>query len=375
MRDSGAGTMRRPSYSPPTGAHTRPHVGAVGAAAALALLECDPSSVLVRPLGGRKGRSAAALARELYTEALETQPPADLLEFDSPAATSSAAVADPAVTMPPVVAAVASAASPASQGAREPMVQLDTASGLWPGDVVLARYGPRGVFYRARIVRVYSRNGASLADVEWLRPPADCREDGEYLTGVGADLDDTRHRHALQVDRDLRSAHGGSHAHGAGSPETQLPRATAAPTPFLPPPPGPSRPAGSAAPASALPDLLDLQGTPAEATDLLGGNSPAPAAAAAPQAVPAAPGVGAPGVWTTPGSWAPLQPGPGGCDGAGGPSAAAWAAPNAVARSPMPATGLQPLGTVPPQALQPERFGFVSDMISRATDAPGSAGT
>merc|ERR1719221_894001 len=72
-------------------------MGAIGAATALDLLKRDPDSLLASPSGGafpmgRRDKSAAKLARERYMQALETKAPADLLDFDSPAAASSAMV-------------------------------------------------------------------------------------------------------------------------------------------------------------------------------------------------------------------------------------------------------------------------------------------
>mmetsp|Transcript_60176 Transcript_60176/g.166538 ORF Transcript_60176/g.166538 Transcript_60176/m.166538 type:complete len:407 (-) Transcript_60176:162-1382(-) len=404
-------TARRPSYSPPTGAHVYPGRAPAGprtsgsAATALALLECDPEKVLAGPLPGRPGRSAAALARERYREALKV--PADLLEFDSPpAAASSATAEDSAAPAQPVLAAAAPSAAPATVSSAIPSGSAP--SGLWPGDTVLARYGPRGCFYRARIVRVYSRNGASLADVEWLRPQAGMPEDGLYLSGAGIDFDDIVHRQGLKVDTDLRSAHSSGSLRMGGA-TAELPQAMA---PILPPPPGQTRagaPTAVGASAGALGDLLDLQGPPNEAADLLSGGpalvpvAAAPAAPAvadlsgtAPMAMPTGMAVssgpamhmgamGANGTWGALGTWGTPHPGAlASATGGAGP-AVAPAAPAAVPRDPLGAAPLlgvtaapwpQPamVGPLQPPAAQPERFGFVSDMISRAADAPAGTG-
>lgn len=415
MRDSGAMKVRQPSYSPPTGAHVRPRVSSGSAATALALLECDPETVLTGPLGGRNRRSAAALAREQYKEALERQAPADLLEFDSPAALSSAAVPDPMVTMPSVVAAAADAAAPATASSAAPSGPGSAAAGLWPGDAVLARYGPRDCFYRARIVRIYSRSGESLADVEWLRPQAGMPEDGLHLPSAGSNLDSTIHRHGLKVDTDLRSSQGGDFVH-VSEGVAALPRVAVAP--ILPPPPGQSRsapPADAVGGAGALHDLLDLQSTSNEAEDLLGVSS-APAAQSVAPAVSLAAGLAAPsggmpagavagmaslpaeasrmpalhpsipgatGTLGATGAWGTMQPGVA-FAGSGTDASVAFATSAGAFRGPemmpLPVAGglaspvAEPWRQVvePMQSLasQQERFGFVSDMLSRAADAP-----
>jgi len=387
----------------------RPRVTSGSAATALALLECDPDKLVLGPLGGRNRQSAAARARECYKEALGRQAPADLLEFDSPAAASSAAVPDLAVAMPAVVAAAAAAAAPATASSAVPSENADVAAGLWPGDAVLARYGPRDCFYRARIVRIYSRNGESLADVEWLRPQAGTPEDGLYLP-TGTNLDSNLHRHGLKVATDLRYANGGGSVDADGV--AALPRATVAP---LPPPPGQTRGVALAAGAGELHDLLDLQGAAGEAADLLGGSPVLAAEAMAPAAAafsadlmggaPAAGHMGmaslpvdahmasrppmqhsnmplANGTWGAQGAWGTAQPGLASAGAVGSPPVV-LPAPDSASRGPgmmpLPATGGSapsvaapwlPVESPQPLVTSPERFGFVSDMISKAADAP-----
>lgn len=352
----------------------RPRVSSGSAATALALLECDPETVLTGPLGGRQRRSAAALAREQYKEALARQAPADLLEFDSPAALSSAAVPDPAVTMPLVVAAAADAAAPATASSWAPSGPANAAAGLWPGDTVLARYGPRDCFYRARIVRIYSRSGESLADVEWLRPQAGMPEDGLCLPSASSNLDSTLHCHGLKVDTDLRSLHGGGSVRVSDG-AAELPRASVAP--LLPPPPGQMRattPAGAAGDAGALHDLLDLQGASSEASRT-------------PVLHPSLPGAnGTCGtLGGTLGAWGTVQPGMAGMafPGVGTDAPAAFSGPAGMPRGPemvpLPAAGGPAMPAAAPwlpvaEAPQPERFAFVSDMLSRAADAPAGVG-
>lgn len=231
-------------------------MGEVRAAVALDLLECDPSAVLSHPLGGRAGRqrgdkSAARLALERYKEELrrQAQVPADLLQFDSPQAAA-----------PSGFAAAASGAGVRAPAASIALSEVDACGqqdGLWPGDTVLARYGSGGGFYRARVVRVYSSRGAALADVEWLRPqvtsPAAASED--FLCNV-AGGDETLHRQGLQVDVDIHipsidSPLGASRARRGAAAAKAAAAASQASAPAL------------AAPA--VPDLLDLEWSPAQA--------------------------------------------------------------------------------------------------------------
>lgn len=330
----------------------------VDAAAALDLLECDPSSIMWSKGGGSLGsqarsggrqKSAAQLAREQYEaqaqERQARQAPVDLLDLDSPAQ---------------------AAASSASGVQLLDMGQAGQAGGqqTWPGEVVLARYGPHGGFYRARVVRVYSSRGSSLADVEWLRPQAGCIANAQFLSTSG--MDETLHRNGLQVGVDTRSLNAGT-ADGSRAPALAAvsmpppplsPLAPSAPASVavLPPSRAAAAPGGSSAPVA---DLLDFQGPEAGTQDLLGGDAVVSTSM------------------------------PGGLGGVVFPStqttaaAAAWGSPSSspTATGAMNGTatgqawtGLgqwpqQPTQMIRGRASQQERFGFVSDMISQASDS------
>jgi len=389
-----AGRGNAGSYSPPTGAPYRPAPRAVGAAAALQLLECDASKVVggatvlsaatEKNIGAsgatatasiegnrRGGRSAAALARLQYEEALQSQRQAaareDLLHLDSPAA-SSAEPSEPALLQTAIAAAVGVAAEPWGKASLETApeggdIAAAPGSCLWPGDTVLAKYNVKGDFYRARIVRVYSRGGCSLADVEWLRPPqaeavgGNSSGSGLYLTlaAEGGANNDLR-RQGLRVDADIQrlppqASHGNAmsaapvfpqSAHAAEVPlnreevlqgnittatdVTAAVAAKAAPSACVVLPRRPQ----TAGQASALPDLLDL------------GSPLAPAAATAPAA------------GATPYPWSSGFSSGGTLEG----SATACSGVAALA------------GSVCTQAAAPqERFDFVSDLIYQATAA------
>lgn len=338
-------TMHRANaYIPPIeGNHTRPRVGAIGAAAALDLLECDPASLLAKPIGGRRDKSAAKLARERYEEALESKDSIDLLEFNSPKASSSTAVGFPVTT------------ANALPG--------DAPGDLWPGETVLARYNSSSSFYRARVVRVYSSRGISLVDVEWLRPQVADTENREYLNVSNKDPDESLHSNGLQVRTDVRRP-------TSGDGIALLPQGGANASAAL-------RPAASAASTAgvAYPDLLDLQAASTQANsaapDLLGD---------APLLMPLAggPAVDAAALATTGLSM--------GASTGGGPVLTTWTAPAVGTRHPndisltvtssVPAMPSAPLNAMPAPAnpSATERFGFVSDMISKAVDAPVNTG-
>lgn len=228
--------------------HARP---CVNAAAALDLLVCDPATLLVPQWGGiagRKDKSAAKLAREQYEQLLATKVPDDLLDLDTPAASSSAAC-------------------PFLLSASDAPVTGEALPCLWPGDVVMARYGHNGGFYTARVVRVYSSRGASLVDVEWLRPQAGAPATRIHVCSTGQD--ETQNCIGLEVGKAVRRA-SDSQAHAVPPVGIAIP----AQRPSAVPAPAPSLPARKETGLSPLlPDLLDLQG-PAEASrsapDLLG---------------------------------------------------------------------------------------------------------
>mmetsp|Transcript_113737 Transcript_113737/g.361444 ORF Transcript_113737/g.361444 Transcript_113737/m.361444 type:complete len:328 (-) Transcript_113737:141-1124(-) len=288
-----AGAAAAMTYAPPTAPQRLPgnRIGYVNTAAALDLLRGDPASLtsFSPPPGGRpRGqKSAAKVALERYEEALQrqTEGPADLLEFDessspppfsvrdipeaaapvggplddllgSPAASAASgdllggspsercngdlllggiqAVPAPAL---PALASVAFAAQAVPGG----FVHSGGASGtgLWPGETVLARYVANGSWYRARIVRVYSSRGASLADIEWLRPqassPVTLQTHSEFLCNAPGEPppDETLHRHGLQVETDIRRPGSSDHAPlaqrlGAAAARTGAPEASPA---------------------------------------------------------------------------------------------------------------------------------------------------
>eukprot|EP00913_Durusdinium_trenchii_P006913 g6503.t1 len=156
--------------------------GRANAATALRLLECNPESLL--PSRGPGRTSAAKLARQRYEEALKANAvQGDLLDFDTPTTTPKGA----------------SAASQTEVEVGDITWPGSSPSTLWPGDVVLARYGPHGAFYRARVVRVYSSRGMSLADVEWIR------QDDLANDVLSHAFDESQHRHGLQVGTEVRS--------------------------------------------------------------------------------------------------------------------------------------------------------------------------
>ncbi|CAJ1330331.1 unnamed protein product [Effrenium voratum] len=187
--------MARQSYLPPSPQDAQ-GLRASGAATALRLLECNPESLL------RTGRqSAAKLARQRYEELVKAPQRGDLLDFETPTC------------------------APKDPGEAESLPG-SVPGNLWPGDTVLARYGVGGRFFRARVVRVYSSRGSSLADVEWLS-----LQGAPWDESLSPSLDAALHRHGLQVGTDLRSLEGSR------------------PQAF---------PALSGAPPEALPDLLDL---------------------------------------------------------------------------------------------------------------------
>ncbi|CAE7612348.1 unnamed protein product [Symbiodinium necroappetens] len=211
------------SYLPPSAAsQTMGAARVAGAATALRLLECNPDSLLSRPLGGRV--SAAKLARMQYQERLEAKAGdahGDLLDFEDGSAGS-----EPATS------------SQASAPYRNETLPGFVPETLWAGDTVLARYGPNGRFFRARVVRVYSSRGSSLADVEWLRTQ-DSRSGDEFL---GPLQDELLHRNGLQVGTEVRAL--------ASSGSARSSAAAGAP--------GPTAPAQEGPPAAAMPDLLDF---------------------------------------------------------------------------------------------------------------------
>lgn len=184
----------------------------VDAAAALDLLECDTSTLLpangpgleastlsptLNHLGptkssfcaseitagrGQHGKSAAQRAREIYAKAAEG------------ASGSCSDVIDGGSLVDGPASGSADIASIASTSAIH--------ENLWPGDVVLARYGPNGHFYGARIVRVYNSVGIPVVDVEWLRPQAITQPGIPCL--YNSTLDETLHRFELCVRDDIR---------------------------------------------------------------------------------------------------------------------------------------------------------------------------
>mmetsp|Transcript_63563 Transcript_63563/g.151608 ORF Transcript_63563/g.151608 Transcript_63563/m.151608 type:complete len:302 (+) Transcript_63563:149-1054(+) len=112
---------------------------------------------------------------------------------------------------------------------------------LYPGEIVLARYGPQGSWYRARVVNSYRSAGRGWADIEWLRPEAEATVGSrQFLCTSG--LDETAHRIGLEVGVNVFRP---TFAQGAPTP-LKAARSSA-----------PS-PAAVASPASLQDDLLDL---------------------------------------------------------------------------------------------------------------------
>mmetsp|Transcript_128937 Transcript_128937/g.248408 ORF Transcript_128937/g.248408 Transcript_128937/m.248408 type:complete len:357 (-) Transcript_128937:39-1109(-) len=338
----------------------------VDAAAALDLLECDPSSLVWptkgRP-GGRRDKSAAQLAREQYEAQAQArqvarQAPVDLLDLDSPAhATTSSTSGAQLLDM--------------DQGGGGQRSGAPPGRGLWPGDVILARYGPNGSFFRAKVVRVYSSRGSSLADVEWLRPQAGSGTTAQFVCSTG--MDETLHGVGLQVGVDTQGLNSAGPSDGVRAP-------TVAPVSAPPPPLTPlaaaaaavaSKPvatasaalpsragATSSASSATVTDLLDLQ---ADSTpDLLGGDavmlSGAPGGFGGATFPNSQPTAGA-SLWGGPGT----PTATGGMAGTG--TSQGW---NGLGQWPQQQTQ----SPVQRLASQQERsFGFVSDMISQASDS------
>lgn len=251
-RGSSAGGPHPRGYAPPRqDGRGPPQPRGVGdadgatAAAALEMLRCDPE--LLMTTGGlaspgadaetalpsgvsgrpRDRPSAAKLARERYAEALSAKPSApaeivDLLDLSTPTACGSSAPEDlnPSLlmlTVPsgesgssaalPGAAAFASGSGNAATLVDWPSLGNAVPTNLWPGDVLLARYGLGGnAFYRARVVRVYSSRGSTLADIEWLRPQVGSPVDSFYACSAG--VDETQNLIGLQVSEDLRGLPG-----------------------------------------------------------------------------------------------------------------------------------------------------------------------
>lgn len=269
------GESRQASYLPPTAPN--PGRAANAASTALRLLECNPESLLAPDASRRGGRlSAAKLARQRYEEALKANAvQGDLLEFDTPSSASKVAEEN-AGPHDFEASRLAPCLAPAdgylgSLGSAPERTERTVSP--WPGDVVLARYSPHDAFYRARVVRVYSSRGLSLADVEWLRQ-------GEDLSGLGRDflgssLDEVGlHRHGLQVGTDLRSLQAAESQPSQPSRPSQESRRQpevqeAAPNIVLPDlldfspeerPRGTEFPHTSGGPSALLPEALDFAG-------------------------------------------------------------------------------------------------------------------
>jgi len=337
------------SYAPPTAVSPPgPRVGEVRAAMALDLLECDPAAVLSRPLGRRRGeKSAAQLARERYEEELRqahVKAPDDLMNFDGPQAAASSAASAPAVRAPPIPAAPLTADAVSQQ------------SGLWPGDIVMARYGPGGCFYRARVVRVYSSRGAAIVDVEWLRPQATSPVSiaGEFLCNAGGGVppDESLYRQGLQVDVDLNLSSVESPSHASRRGNASMASTPASFTPALSTPASNQAVASTPASAGPLADLLDLD------FPTLDAQAPVSSAAAAqPPTLQSATGL-------------PLMsPGP--------PPVSVLQTATWPAAPLPPAAGIVANGTDSAWSKpQPESFDFVSQMMTQATDIqPGATGS
>lgn len=249
---------------------------------AYTILECDPANLLLpgNTLAGagrrdrrRDSKSAAALAREQYASALggrserRNNKSAAQLAFEQYAvALQAGSPSSPADLLDLTAASeVTGASSSASVDER--------ASGLWPGDVVLARYGT-GDFYRARTVRLYSKNGQDLADIEWLRPSpgADLKH---FVSHQG--LDELAHR-TVEMEN-IRRLNGSHFVGGSGSAASEPAAVALQPSPLAE-----RREHAAAVAAPVLLDLLDL-GISAEALSAppaAAGTSELPVSTAAP---------------------------------------------------------------------------------------------
>lgn len=339
------------------------------------MLGCNPKSLLRagqgdwQPQEGERRESAAKLARDQYAEAIsgkawQTTVQSDLLDLDAPSPSYSSTSASRSVTE-----------------------RADNPGGLWPGDSVFARYGPGGEFYHARVVRVYSSRGLSLADIEWLRPQAGSRSDTHFLCSRG--FDDTMHRNGLQVGSDVcRQSTPPSAASAGQSASLQamvppLPQSSV-PLPVLPAPhrlAPPTTVAGSS--GGDLLDLLDLQ-SPSE--DLLASNAPLESSTTAigqgmPFIQPLSPQASNLAVPMNSSSLNIVPP----VSALGGSSMvtvqqAMWStanAPQVASGSPM-ASSYTSWAAPPPAVMQPhltlrpqDNFDFVSDMMLQASDSTG----
>lgn len=325
------------------------------AASALDLLEYDPKSLLWRGEWANKEDrrpSAAQLAREQYKELISRKAQesaadlTDLLDLDAP---SPSAASSPAVQ---------------GQHSADADARAEPSGVLWPGDVVFARYGPGGSFFRARVVRVYSSRGRSMADIEWMRPEAGSPGSREYLWTCG--LDETLHRNALEVSADVRR-------HGAS---TAAQATASVPQPLQLPSSRPvvSAPVRAAPAATDLVDLLDLQ-APSQSSDLLSGGLPAVQVLAAVAAIsgpamaadPFAPMSGAGSSYLGMASSADVGAGYMAAGSVPAPAQANWTASAPLWGLTSPAPAAPPAPVVSAHGAQAERFDFVSDMISQAT--------
>jgi len=345
----GACSGREPSGQPPPRAR-------VDAASALSLLECDPQTVLARGRGAAAGsrvagsrasreKSAAKLALEQYASRVVVRSlspvDGDLLDFDA--------------ASPPGMA------TPSAPLAGIATIQADDGA-LWPGDSVMARFRLSGSFHRARIVLVYSQGGATLADVEWLRPQVGMPDDMLFLCCAHPGEDDTQHRQGLQVDADIRRS---SDAHQALAPSPQLMRgAHAEPSLEL-------LDFGPAALASAqvggAPDPLLSLDVLTPPTTVFSGVSVEDAIVAPPHLPSLPPSAGPGGRWAALRTAAPLP----NCTPHVLPLAQLPSPPipsalvGAPAAQPAPATDAR---------RAPERFDFISELMSQATDKAASSG-
>jgi len=89
-----------------------------------------------------------------------------------------------------------------------------TTSSYKRGDVVLAKYGKTNSFYWAKVKKVQRKNnGASLCDVEWLRPQAGAAVGKLFVLHDG--YDETQCGEGLDLSRDVRRASSNDVATGA----------------------------------------------------------------------------------------------------------------------------------------------------------------
>jgi len=239
----GSGGYVPPRIGAESGGYVPPRLGAPPeakrdlAAAAMDLLQSNPDAVVPNGLLAmeapsarrRDGHSAAQKMKEKYAEIAGLQSESgvcDLLGLDgngavdgdhsvpSPAPSACSGQLKPqreqaransahsltsevstTSTAPPDLQARLELLQPSPQVSSSPPAEASFHA--FPGQIVLARYGPTGAFYRARVLHSYSSGGRELADVVWLRPDASQVGHQQFLSSDG--LDEAANRTGLEV--------------------------------------------------------------------------------------------------------------------------------------------------------------------------------